>query len=167
MPSTDPMFFDRKAAFWVTSTLLVCMFVIFIILAVLVTPKPALDHADIVAGSDTEYLVDAIQDLNNMVWWMTVSFIMLPIMLLLLFLALFFLFTSKDDRGPKPAPTGTSFLGPRYEVRPASDAKPQPAVGQAAPQIDPSDALDLRYARGEVTREQYAELQKDLKKARL
>ncbi len=163
MPSTDPMFFDRKAAFWVTSTLLVCMFVIFIILAVLVTPKPALDHGDIVAGSDTEYLVDAIQDLNNMVWWMTVSFIMLPIMLLLLFLALFFLFTSKDDCGP----TGASFLGPRYEVRPASDAKPQPAVGQAAPQIDPSDALDLRYARGEVTREQYAELQKDLKKARL
>ena len=28
------MFFDRKAAFWVTSTLLVCSFVIFVILAV-------------------------------------------------------------------------------------------------------------------------------------
>lgn len=159
------MFFDRKAAFWVTSTLLVCMFVIFIILAVLVTPKPALDYGDIVPGSDTEYLVDAVQDLNNMVWWMTVSFIMLPIMLLLLFLALFFLFTSKDDRTPKAASTGVSFLGPREEVKSASVT--QPSGGHANQHIDSSDALDLRYARGEVTREQYVELQKELKKAKL
>lgn len=162
------MFFDRKAAFWVTSTLLVCSFVIFVILAVLVTPEPSLDYKDITPGSDNEYLVDAIQDLNNMVWWMTVSFIMLPIMLLLLFLAIFFLFTSKEEGVPKPsASAGVSFLGPREEAKPAPEVKEQPSGDHSNQQVDPSDALDLRYARGEVTREQYLELQKELKKARL
>ena len=160
------MFFDRKAAFWVTSTLLVCMFAIFIILAVMVTPQPALDTSDIPAGSDIKYLENVVQDLNNMVWWMTVSFIMLPIMLLLLFLALFFLFTSKDDRSSKAASTSVSFLGPREEAK-SSDSKSQTSGNHANHPIDPSDALDLRYARGEVTREQYLELQKELKKARL
>lgn len=158
------MTFDRKAAFWVTSTLLVCMFVIFAILAVLVTPKPNLDNGDIASGSDTEYLVDLVQDLNNMVWWITVAFIMLPIMLLLLFLAIFFLFTSGDAQKTTAA-TGTSFLGPR-EAKDATGPKPQPAGGKPDA-IDPSDALDLRYARGEVTREQYMDMQRELKKARL
>lgn len=161
------MFFDRKAAFWVTSTLLVCMFAIFVILAVLVTPKPNLDYSDITPGSDTEYLVDAIQDLNNMVWWMTVGFIMLPIMLLLLVLAAYFLFTAKDPRTQgSTTNSGISFLGPK-DSKGAIDARSQPTGGQTMQHVDPSDALDLRYARGEVTREQYAELQKDLKKARL
>ena len=131
----------------------------------MVTPNAALDASDIPAGSDIKYLEDAVQDLNNMVWWMTVSFIMLPIMLLLLFLALFFLFTAKDDRTPKAASTGASFMSPQ-ESKPF-DSKSQLSSGQGDQKIDPSDALDLRYARGEVTREQYVELQKELKKARL
>ncbi len=163
------MFFDRKAAFWVTSTLLVCMFVIFVILAVLVTPEPRLDYSDIAPGSDTEYLVDVVQDLNNMVWWMTVGFIMLPIMLLLLFLAIYFLFTAKDDGRPNAAAApsispGTKDAGGK-DSKGASEART--SAGSKTETLDPSDALDLRYARGEVTREQYLDMQRELKKARL
>ena len=163
------MFFDRKAAFWVTSTLLVCMFVIFVILAVLVTPEPKLDYSNIDAGSNTEYLVDAVRDLNNMVWWMTVGFIMLPIMLLLLFLAIYFLFTAKDDGQPKaaaalPVSPGTKDAGSK-DSKGASEART--SAGSKTETLDPSDALDLRYARGEVTREQYLDMQRELKKARL
>ena len=163
------MFFDRKAAFWVTSTLLVCMVVMFIILAVLVTPEPSLDYNDVAPGSDNEYLVDAVRDLSNMVWWMTVSFIMLPIMLLLLFLAIYFLFTAKDAGQPKAAATTSIFPGTKDAG--TKDAKVveegrTPATNKTEA-LDPSDALDLRYARGEVTREQYLDMQRELKKARL
>jgi len=150
--------FDRKAAFWITSTLLVCMFVIFIILAVLVTPQLDLDGV----SSD---LAPVLESLNNMVWWMTVGFIMLPIMLLLLVLAIYFLFTSKNEVGPNAnAAVGTNFLAP---TAPKEVIKVAPANSNVTKAINSADALDLRYARGEVTRDQYVEMQRDLKKMKL
>ena len=162
--------FDRKAAFWVTSTLFICMFAIFIILTLLVTPRPLLDHGDMNDGTNNEYLVELAQDLSNMVWWITVGFVMLPIMLLLLILAIFLYFTSQGE-GQHGAESMVKNVenAPTIGVRPpgdASKADSKPATDKQQ-SIDPKDALELRYARGEVTREQYLDMQRELKNARL
>ena len=170
-PITPLMMFDRKSAFWVTSTLLICSFVIFVILAVLVTPTPNLDYDAIEGSVGAEHLADAIQDLNNMVWWMTVGFIMLPIMLLLLVLAIFFLFTMREEGSPKSTSSRIpGFKAPdtnkSEDAEKNNDIKSLPSSSKNEA-IDPNDALDLRYARGEITRDQYMDLQRELKKTRL
>ena len=92
---------DKKSAFWVTSTLLVCTFVIFVILAFLVTPT--LD----ISGIDPN-IIPLLENLNQLVWWMTVGLVMLPIVLLLLALAIYFLFTTEDEAMPRTTATPVS-----------------------------------------------------------
>lgn len=163
--------FDRKAAFWITTTLLVCLFAIFILLAVFITPKMDLDEVD-------PTLVPVLESMGQMVWWMTVGLVMMPVMLLIMALSVYFLFTSNNEVGPnKGAIVGPNFLDTKdaKESRELKEFKDPKATAKAvftpgnkvADVVNPSDALDLRYARGEITRDKYLEMQRDLKKVKL
>jgi|GEM_PF-1398147 len=154
---------DRKAAFWITTTLLVCLFAIFILLAVFITPKMDLDGVD-------PTLTPVLESMGQMVWWMTVGLIMMPIMLLILALSIYFLFTSNNEVGPnKGAIVGPNFFETKEakESKDLKQAKPFTPGNKVAEVTNPSDALDLRYARGEITRDKYLEMQRDLKKVKL
>jgi len=162
--------FDRKAAFWVTSTLFICMFAIFIILTLLVTPRPLLDHGDMNDGTNNEYLVELVQDLSNMVWWITVVSSCCPSCSCSSYWPSSSIFTSQGE-GQHGAESMVKNVenAPTIGVRPpgdASKADSKPATDKQQ-SIDPKDALELRYARGEVTREQYLDMQRELKNARL
>jgi len=155
---------DKKSAFWVTSTLLVCTFVIFVILAFLVTPT--LD----ISGIDPN-IIPLLENLNQLVWWMTVGLVMLPIVLLLLALAIYFLFTTEDEAMPRT--TATPVSNNAIESKEANefadaDCSEAPSNGDKVTDAkNSSEALDLRYARGEISRDKYMEMQRDLKKAKL
>ena len=97
------------------------------------------------ADQITEPQAKAIADsMAKMVWWMTVAAIVLPIMLVLIVIAAYLFIT--QDR-------------PSWFLQ----ARPSEKVKEA---VTPSDVLDLRYARGEITRDQYMAMKTDMKGAK-
>jgi uncharacterized membrane protein len=82
-----------------------------------------------------------LDSMAAMLWWMTVATIVLPIMMILVVIAAYLFIT--EDR--------PSWLLP---------AAPSEKVKEAT---TPADILDLRYARGEITRDQYMAMKADMK----
>lgn len=163
---------DKKAAFWITTTLLVCLFAVFVMLAVFITPD--MDGGEF-ESKDVELVVE---NMRQMVWWMTVGLVVLPIMLLLLSVAVYLFITSdgmksKTGLTPEPSASNLPASSSTSSSRPSLLGSPKPSPGappsssKLAEATNPGDVLDLRYARGEITRDKYMEMKKDIKTPRL
>jgi uncharacterized membrane protein len=106
-------------------------------------------------------LKQVAESMAQMTWWVTVALIVLPVMLVLIVIAGYLFITASKAETPKPAapavaPAKTGLFG----AKPAAPAK----VNEAS---SPYDVLDLRYARGEITRDQYMAMKADMKVNRL
>lgn len=113
----------------------VFLFFLFIVVAGFFAPDPKTDQ---IAEPQAKAIADSMA---KMVWWMTVAAIVLPIMLVLIVIAAYLFIT--QDR-------------PSWFLQ----ARPSEKVKEAT---TPSDVLDLRYARGEITRDQYMAMKTDMK----
>ena len=147
------MLSDRKTAFWIVLTLIVCMFAFFVVIAALFVPADA-NAANIAEGSADEALVGTIASLRQAIWWTTMATVMLPIMMMMLALAMYLFVTGNPATAHAQATAGAK---PKlFGIVPKSAPKKAEATST-------SDILDLRYARGEITREQYLAMKEDLK----
>jgi uncharacterized membrane protein len=117
----------------------VALFFVFIVVAGFLYPGA---NTDAIVNEDAR---DLAESMARMMWWMTVAIIILPIILLLIVVAAYLFIT--EDRASRLLPAH-------------HDAKPVEKVKEA---IDPNDALDLRYARGELTRDQYMAMKADMR----
>ncbi len=116
----------------------IVVFFAFIIVAGFLAPN---------AGTESITDPEARAMLNSMaamLWWMTVATVVLPIMMILIIIAAYLFIT--EDR--------PSWLLP---------AAPSDKVKEAT---TPADILDLRYARGEITRDQYMAMKTDMRGAK-
>jgi heme/copper-type cytochrome/quinol oxidase subunit 2 len=135
----------------------ICLFVMFIVLAAFIRPNAYTDDIN-----EPQLKVIA-ESMAQMIWWMTVALIVLPIMLVLILIAAYMFITANKTEAPKPeklvasAPAAqkSTFFG-----KSASGTK----LAEAS---SPNDVLDLRYARGELTRDQYMAIKADMKTQRL
>jgi uncharacterized membrane protein len=132
----------------------ICLFVMFIFLAAFVHPD-----------AETKNIVDPqakqiAESMAQMIWWITVAMIILPVMLVLIIIAGWLFITAKRTEAPKvatlaPAAPKSTFFGKPVAATKVSEAS------------TPHDVLDLRYARGEITRDQYMAIKADMKVNRL
>ena len=103
------------------------------------------------------------ESMAQMTWWLTVAVIILPIMLILIIIAGYMFITATKAEVTKPAtiapptPAGqkSSFFGKSVSGTKVAEAS------------NPYEVLDLRYARGELTRDQYMAIKADMKVNRL
>jgi di/tricarboxylate transporter len=130
----------------------ICLFVMFIVLAAFI--RPSVDTGDLTGAEKTMVL-----NMAQMVWWMTIALIVLPIMLILILIAAYMFITADRTKEPKPAPAPaaqkSTFFGKSVSGTKVAEAS------------SPNDALDLRYAKGELTRDQYMAIKADMKVNRL
>jgi uncharacterized membrane protein len=145
------MLSDRKTAFWIVVTLIVALFFVFVLMAVFV--KPDMGVSDIVR----EDIRLELEALREAVWWTTLASFMLPIMMMLIALAIYLFITGNPAGAPvKAAAPAAPKKGGLFGMVPG--VKPKKAEPAST-----FDVLDLRYARGEITREQYLAMKEDLK----
>jgi uncharacterized membrane protein len=116
----------------------IVLFFVFIVVAGFFAPDAGTDQ---ITDPEARAMVDSM---SRMLWWMTVATIVLPIMMILVVIAAYLFIT--EDR--------SSWLLP---------AAPSDKVKEAT---TPADVLDLRYARGEITRDQYMAMKTDMKGVR-
>lgn len=135
----------------------ICLFVMFIVLAAFI-------HPDAETKNITDPQVKQIaESMAQMTWWLTVAVIILPIMLILIIIAGYMFITATKAEVTKPAtiapptPAGqkSSFFGKSVSGTKVAEAS------------NPYEVLDLRYARGELTRDQYMAIKADMKVNRL
>lgn len=132
---------DRKAAFWVVVTVIACLFALFLFLAAII--KPTVDVTGLTSSEAT-----LVKNMTQMMWWMTVALVMLPIMLLLITVAVWLFVTDKQEQ-----------THDQVVINAANGTKTViPAEHQSAAEV-----LDVRYARGEITRDQYTQMKKDVR----
>jgi uncharacterized membrane protein len=112
----------------------IVLFFVFIIVAGFFTPDAG---ASGITDPEARRIVESMAD---MLWWMTVATVVLPIMMLLIIIAAYLFIT--EDR-------------PSWLIPAAPSAKVKEATS-------PEDILDLRYARGEITRDQYMAMKADM-----
>ncbi len=132
---------DRKSAFWVVVVMLVALFALFTIMAAFL--QPAMEFHT----TDPEAL-DLLQHASRMAWWSTIALVMLPVILLLITVAVYLFLTSAKVPG---IPSFNSY-SPR-------DDRPSQVAG---PSKNPLDLLNERYVRGELTRDQYNTMRRDI-----
>ncbi|MBI0583266.1 MAG: hypothetical protein ISF22_03460 [Methanomassiliicoccus sp.] len=132
---------DKHNASLILVGVIVTLFFVFIIVAGFFAPD------DATAGIEDSEAKALAESLAAMVWWMTVAVIILPIMMVLIVLAAYLFIT--EDRASR-------FLPARPEPAPVQAEKVKEAT-------TPYDVLDLRYARGEITRDQYVSMKADMK----
>jgi hypothetical protein len=146
---------DRKSAFWILSTLIVCLFVVFIMLVAFIRP-------DIDTTGITEPGTKAmVENLGHMVWWMTIALTVLPIILLLIAVDVYFYITAPKHIENAIAKANASNQPATISIkRPGTEFKP-------GEHLSPQEVLDGRYARGELTRDQYSSMKKDIQATRL
>jgi uncharacterized membrane protein len=129
---------DKHNASLILVGAVIVLFFAFIIVAGFFAP-------DAGTGGITDPEAKAMVDsMSRMLWWMTVATIVLPIMMILIIIAAY-LFVTED----RP-----SWFLP---------AAPSDKVKEAT---TPADVLDLRYARGEISRDQYMAMKADMKSIR-
>jgi uncharacterized membrane protein len=116
----------------------VVLFFAFIVVAGFFAPDAGTEQ---ITDPQAKAMVDSMA---AMLWWMTVATVVLPIMMILVVIAAYLFIT--EDR-------------PSWFIRAAPSEKVKEAT-------DPADILDLRYARGEITRDQYMAMRTDMKGAR-
>lgn len=141
------MLSDRKTAFWIVLTLIACTFVIFILLTAVFPPDTG------VSGVVNDELRAELEALRQAVWWTTMAMVMLPILMMLITLAMYLFITGNPAPAAKKAPA-VKKDGPFDFI-----SKPKPKKVEVT---STADVLDLRYARGEITREQYLAMKADL-----
>ncbi|WP_019176623.1 SHOCT domain-containing protein [Methanomassiliicoccus luminyensis] len=146
------MLSDRKTAFWIVTTLIVALFVVFVLLAAVI--KPDTGVPDTITNPE---LKSTLESLRQAVWWTTIAMYMLPIMMMLIMLAMYLFITGNPAGIPPKATAPTLKKGGLSGIIPHGKSK------KAAEPAGTSDVLDLRYARGEITREQYLAMKEDLK----
>jgi len=145
------MLSDRKTAFWVVTWMAVMLFVVMILLAVYMTPT-GLDKnlpPENTLDDNELLLINEIKNLRQMVWWTTIAMVMLPIIMLLMMLAIYLFLTAN----------------PAQAVSTYSSASQRGLFGKTKASrtlVDDTSVLDERYARGEITREQYLSMKADL-----
>lgn len=134
--------------------MVIALFAIFIVLAVFFDPV-----VDTSKFEDPE-VAKIVDSLGQMVWWTTVALVMLPIMLILIVIAGYLFISAAKLTAAPPAttpialaPAKKGFLG----------TKPAPVKAGVNEASTPYDILDLRYARGEITRDQYLAMKADMK----
>lgn len=116
----------------------IVLFFVFIVVAGFFAPDAG---TNAISDPQAKAMADSMA---RMLWWMTVATIVLPIMLILVVIAAYLFIT--EDR--------PSWLIP---------AAPSEKVKEAT---TPADILDLRYARGEITRDQYMAMKADMRVAK-
>ena len=137
----------------IISGMVICLFVVFIVLAVFIDPN-----------AETQNLPDEMkpyaESMARMTWWMTVALVMLPIMLILIVIAgyLFISAAKLTSSNPTPVPPA----GPKPGLFGNKTTSVKTKEASTTP-----DVLDLRYARGEITRDQYMAMKTDMKSNRL
>jgi uncharacterized membrane protein (DUF485 family) len=155
---------DRKNVSMIITGVVLCLFVMFIVLAAFIRP-------DAGTGDIADPQVKAIADsMAQMMWWMTVALITLPIMLLLIAIAAYLFITGSNPSPAKPSASLSSSAtpaGPAPFLSKQSIFGGKPAAAKTADPSAPGDVLDLRYARGEITRDQYMAMKQDMKTPRL
>ncbi len=117
----------------------------FVFLAAFIRPS-----TDITGLTSSEATM--MENMAVMIWWMTLALVLFPIMLVLTSVAVWLFLTDK----------GAVTSGGMTIDRPRRSK----AIG-ALDQGSASDVLDMRYARGEITRDQYQQMKKDVMSARL
>lgn len=143
-PWIGHMLSDRKTAFWIVLTVIVAMFALFVVLTEFIPPNTN------VANISDPGIRAEMDALRQAVWWTTIAMVMLPIMLLLIALAIYLFITGN------PAPSVMKVPGQKRGLL---------GMGSRSKKVEASstsDVLDLRYARGEITREQYLAMKADL-----
>jgi NADH:ubiquinone oxidoreductase subunit 5 (subunit L)/multisubunit Na+/H+ antiporter MnhA subunit len=136
--------------------MVICLFVVFIVLAIFL--KPYYGETQDIADPQMRQLAESMAQTT---WWMTVALVMLPIMLILIVIAGYLFISAAKLTAPAPV------IAPV-----AAPAKPglfgsKPATGKVNEASAPTDVLDLRYARGEITRDQYMAMKADMKVQRI
>lgn len=113
----------------------IVLFIGFIVVAAVFPPSAKTEQ---IADPDARAMLESMA---KMLWWMTVATVVLPIMMILIVIAAYLFIT--EDRA--------SWFIP---------AAPSEKVKEAT---TPADILDLRYARGEITRDQYMAMKTDMR----
>jgi hypothetical protein len=154
IPAPGCIMLVKHNASLIITGVVICLFVMFIVLAAFIHPS-----------AETQNITDPqvkqiAESMAQMTWWLTVAVIILPIMLVLIIIAGWLFITADKSEAPKsatpaPAASKSTFFG-----KSVSGAK----VAEAS---SPHDVLDLRYARGEITRDQYMAIKADMKVNRL
>jgi uncharacterized membrane protein len=128
---------DKHNASLILAGVVVVLFSVFIVVAGFLYPGA---NTDTIVNEDARALAESM---SRMIWWMTVAVIILPIMLVVIVVAAYLFIT--EDRVSR--------------TRPSRADKNAEKVKEAT---DPHDALDLRYARGELSRDQYMAMKADM-----
>ncbi len=153
IPAPGCIMLIKHNASLIITGVVVCLFVMFIVLAAFI-------HPDAETSKITDPAARELADsMAQMIWWMTVALIVLPIMLVLIIIAAYMFITAEKANTLKPAPVPaaqkSTFFGKSVSGAKVADA------------TSPTDALDLRYAKGELTRDQYMAMKADMKAQRL
>ena len=113
----------------------IVLFFVFIVVAGFFPPDAGTEN---ISDPQAQAMVESM---SKLLWWMTVATVVLPIMMLRIVIAAYLFVT--EDR-----PTWFIQAAPTEKVKEATS---------------PADILDLRYARGEITRDQYMAMKTDMK----
>ncbi len=137
---------DRKSAFWVVVVMLVALFALFAIMAAFLQPAVDFNTGDAMVD-------DLLTHASRMAWWSTIALVMLPVILLLISVAVYLFLTSVKVPGVPYVGNGAV-----NTLVNGKDDKSVPVVGGKTP----LDLLSERYVRGELTRDQYNTMRKDI-----
>ena len=142
---------DRRGLSLLLTGVAFVLFIMFVLLAGFFSPDP---HTSDIQDEQVRELATSMA---QMTWWMTVALVTLPVMMLLICIAVY-LFVTQD----KP-----SLLAKTQETvkNTILHAKPQahPQAVKVLEPSNPSDVLDLRYARGEISHDQYMSMKTNMK----
>jgi uncharacterized membrane protein len=134
----------------------IALFVVFIVLAAFVHPDAE------TTGITDPQMKQVAESMAQMTWWVTLALVMLPIMLILIVIAGYLFISAakltavgSTPNTPSPAPSKSGLFGNKVTSSKVNEAN------------TPTDVLDLRYARGEITRDQYMAMKTDMRSSRL
>jgi uncharacterized membrane protein len=142
---------DRRGLSLILTGVAFIVFLMFIILAGYFHPDAE------TAGIENAEARAIAESMAQMTWWMSVALVTLPVLMLLILIAVY-LFMTQDKQG---------FISKTQEK-----FKSSLFGGHAQPMkvLEPSNAtdlLDLRYARGEISQDQYMAMKNNMKAGRV
>ncbi len=138
---------DRRGLSLILTGAAFLLFLMFIVLA-------GFFHPDAETGGIENAEVRAIaESMAQMMWWMSVALMTVPVLMLLILIAVY-LFMTQDRKGL------VARAQEKVEKGLFRSRSPPVKVLEAS---SASDMLDLRYAKGELTHDQYMAMKTDMR----